>query len=716
LTPAQAAVVAEEVQAAVTARTAELKRKALERLLKQASGLKQRRAIRQAGARLIEASNVGALSSAEYWDQVGPALGYPTLTAEERAAIKAKADALQLEQNPEKRAALAEMLHLDILAHGRRSLDERVAQLLKPRQLDARQWVDALTALKDEIRLNYFSPFSAVLDLYGNASEMTFQAAGNMGHDLVHLLRGNASLPAFQAYLGALRHRAVNATHPLDVRLELAFGRTASGENLLGDHVFSSWPHGERGTFNTRRTWVGKTTDIVRGAPLYTKGMVDLAAKRFTGVMVLLREARVAADQQGLRGADRAKFVEEFFDNPPQPALELAIEEANKAGYNRSLTKFEEWYGRQPLVHLVVDTFARWPLQALRATAESLGVNPTLWGRVMRGEATSEQVAQYLAKTAAGWGGLLLLASLIPPGEPPEEAELKALRQRVARGDLDAIQRLTEIDNASEQRKREGYLDYRTAQWVRTDGQRVNLAMYPLPEMTALLALFRGETRNAANILPKVSAPGLRLLTGQQGIIGPVVEAVKDGVKNDRFWTVNTQRQLMGLINRLVPGQAVLGVAKQITDPTQREGVGGNLPGISYLVPASISPTTGDVIQPEQDVFGARVPSVGGVVIPGAATVRDPLYATLSRYGLLTHKGLRQPVAGVEPSDLNWGQRRQWNRALGEERQRWFAEVQPQLPDWERQYTYDQIRKALRDRDAKAYRHARERLGMELSE
>ena len=500
---------------------------------------------------------------------------------------------------------------------------------LKPAER-SQLWRDVV----DHVRLNLFATTSFTLDAFGNAAELTAQTVGGVAHDIVYLTRaGTASFPATQGLFRALRDRAANFAQPMAQAFEESFGKTFSGEKITGGAT------GARGAFTYRGNLGSTIYDYAVGLPLYAKGAVDTAAKRLASTTYIQREAIKAADAAGLRGAGRQQFYERYVRNLPDDVAQGAMEQGNKAGFNRSLSDIEERYASNLGVRVAVDVFGRWPFQFARWGGEMLGYNRPLAQKVFAGRAAPEEIGEWLGKTATGWGGLYLVDKL-----------------------YDRV-------------------DFRSMEYVDADENRIRLASRePIATSLWLLATIKGDVDRSAAALQFTSLPGAQTLGSvTASAVGP--SRLRVGLLTDllaNFQTMLTHRgqpisdladNFTESLNRLIPGQALLNAIKTVIDPTVREGVGANLPGVSLLKPPVIHPTTGDPLRPTQRILGSPAgPSIGGTPIPGATRQLDDVEKLLFRHGLQTYRGPRQPIAGELPADAPAEVTREWKEEFGRAR------------------------------------------------
>jgi hypothetical protein len=505
--------------------------------------------------------------------------------------------------------------------------------------------------LIDQYRLNLFSTTSFTLDLFGNAAEIGAQGIGGAAYDLIHLARGHPSFPSLQGFLRAIRSMRNPPQWIAD-----AFDRTVSGERIVRREG--------AGAFTYRSTPWSKFYDLLIGLPLYLKSGIDTAAKRFSSMAALWREAYVEADRRGLRGADRQAFLDEFVNNPPEAVAREAIKIGNKAGFNREMSHWEEMVAESLTARLFVAPFARWPFQFTRWAAEMVGLNPEVWGKIRRGTITPEELGAYLARSATGLGGLYLL---------------NRLYDRV---------------------------DFNSMEYVDADGNRIRLAgREPLPTAFWFLAVIRGDEAKAFQGLRHASVPFASLLGGDGGLLTNLVQSMHRAVNNQRVDTRAVAREIEDTINRAIPGQAVLAFVETLIDPTLREGVGANLPGISLLKRPAINVVTGEPLEPRQRFLGVELPTVAGTPIPGATRLLEPVQKLLSRYGLLVYRGPRSPIAGLPPGEAPEELHREWVEEFGRARARLLSPLARAMKTLEA-YPDEKVRKMIQARDSMAARLA----------
>jgi len=480
--------------------------------------------------------------------------------------------------------------------------------------------------LVDQFRLNLFSPFSWTLDFLGNAAELTAQAVGGAGHDIVYLRHGKLSLPASQGLIHAIRSRLAARGAPILPTAEEGLGTTIGGEIIGGGFRTA------QGTFTRRGNVLSSFYDYLIGTPLYAKGAIDAEAKRLGAVTYLHRAAIIAADKAGLRGAARIDAMRNFLDNPPAEAIQEAVIYGQKAGFSRPLGGSIERLANSPVTQLVLDAFPRWGFQFTQWSAEMLGYNRQLMSRLANKTATPEMVGEYMAKTATGWGGLYLID--------------KVLYDRV---------------------------DFNSMEYVHPNGDRTRLSSRePLPTALLFLAAIHGDQNKALAALKFSSIPGAKFIGGEGGMLLSVLQQFQRAARSRDISPRRMSDEFTDVLNRAIPGQAMLGLLKTLIDPIVRRGAGAGLPGISKRLPPVIEPTTGEPLAPKIRIPGTAVeiPSVLGTPFPGATRVLNPVQKLLFRYGTPIFRGPRTSILGVPSSELPETFRDEWLVELGRQRQR----------------------------------------------
>jgi len=542
----------------------------------------------------------------------------------------------------------------------------------------------------NSFRLNLFSVSSWTLDFIGNAAELGAQTGEALGRDLFQTVKGNPTIPSLRGMVRALRvgseglltgtktgrkivskiagaqplRRLVGRQAELPQTVRERLGTSVAGEILPAEGVFWS-----------RTSKTGSIYDFMKGAPLYAKGLVDTTAKRIGALSTIYREANIEARRRGLTGLDRQQFIHEYSENPPEDVMKLAIENGRKAGFDRELSRIEEKIADSTAARLLLDVFARWPFQFSRWGAEMLGYNPGLLKRMFRAARGKEpspdarlldDIAGYIFKSAAGIYGLYLLNKIY------------------------------------------NKVDFNSMESVDDDGNRVRLSNRdPAPTGLWFLSVLKGDMAKAGGALRHASIPFARLLSGEGGLVGGIVQSYLRAAQNPTGDPRELRRFLEDQINRAIPGQAILSALKTAFDPTIREGVGANLPGVSLTKPAVINPATGEPLRPRQRVMGVEMPSIGGVPIPGATRLLDPVTKLLNRYGLQVYRGPRTPVAGYPAGSVPDKLRREWQQEFG------MARNQLLMPLAGMDWPSDEVaRKKISTLDAQAARMATTTISM----
>jgi len=260
-----------------------------------------------------------------------------------------------------------------------------------------------------------------------------------------------------------------------------------------------------------------------------------------------------------------------------------------------------------------------------------LGANPKLFKEILRGEATAEAMSQWLGKTATGVGGLMLIDKLF-------------------------------YDDT----------DFNTMEYKHIDGDRTRLSNRdPLPSALFFLATLKGDLDKATGAIKFASIPFARLILGEGGLVGSAVKQMRIAFNSGNLNPRGVEREFFSTINRAIPGQAILATIKSIFDPTLREGIGANLPGVSFLLDPKINVATGEPLAPRQELpgIGLEIPAIAGTPIPGARRKFDPVTALFSTFDLLVRRGKRLPIAGFPPGEVPEENLKEFEIELGKQRQ-----------------------------------------------
>ena len=587
-------------------------------------------------------------------------------------------------------------------------LVESIGKVIEEKSWDAlgpEEQMEFRRNLVDSPRLGLFSVSSALLDLRSNLAEAIVQTEMALTSDALYLAKGGRSMPSMQGIWRAMALKPkrsfpfIESPRRRHSVLEEKLGYTALGEPVPGRIEMSELinPIGEWrnkgifqtgtkdkpkwGAFTKRETQASAFYDTIKGSPLYMKATVDTGFKRWAANSVIWREAYTEAAKRGLTGADRELFMDRFYADLPVSVFEDALETANKAGYNRQLTKFEQGAARSPAVKLMADAFVRWGFQFGRWAGDMLGAGaPRLGRKWLRGELTGDETARYLTRMATGWGGVYLVDRLYNQNE-------------------------------------DGYVDYSSMEWIDRQGNRTRLSgQEPLLTALFLTQVARGDIGKATGAARHVSIPFIRWFYAEGGLLGSMQKYIAFGLYQGKFDTKAIQRETDDILNRMIPGQAVLATIKTAMDPTLREGFGKNVPLISYLKEPRIDLSTGEPVKTRQRFLGVEFPSIAGTPIPGATRLMPPISKLLSRYGLLMYRGIRSPIAGYRPSEAPEEVTREWQIEVGKARNLMLSRLIPAIEAAEMRVGkdqmqpgsrfYERMRQKIQQYDSMALRHA----------
>jgi hypothetical protein len=495
----------------------------------------------------------------------------------------------------------------------------------------------------DAWRLNLFSVTSFTLDLIGNLVAATSEGAGLIGQDLYNVMRGKPNLLGLRSMFYGLR--GLGKKTPLEI--EQALGTmTASGEMVSGmgggkgNIVQRGMGLGRPGTFTSRGTNVSAAIDSIVGAPLYAKGAVDTGFKRMGAWAALYRKANQAWEASEKRG-NPVEWMRDFVDAMKPEDIAAVVEQANKLGFNRALSPIEESIAGSPVFKLAFGAFPRWPFQFTRAIGEWVGLNPKAWQQIAKGPNRGEAIANYLGKSLTGLGGLYFINDTLYD-----------------------------------------HVDFKSMEYVHENGDRSRLSgREPLPTVLALSAALKGDWINAKSALKYTSLPGASVISGEGGLVWTLVQRIQQAAQRRDFDPKAVEKEAIKILNRLIPGQALLAMTKSIFDPVSREGLGAEIPGVSLALPARIDPTTGEPVRAMQKLPGVpvQIPQLSGVPIPGAKRIVDPVSQMLGSYGMLDYRPIRTPVAGIPAAKLPSEAKQKYYEILGEERSKTFKTTAPAL-------------------------------------
>lgn len=563
-------------------------------------------------------------------------------------------------------------------------------KLKRANNLTPGELVELQRDLIDAYRLNLFSMGSFSLDLFGNSIELSTQALGGLSRDFVRMGRGDFNFASMQSLFRAMRRAKTTekALGPAEIKSNGIISNILGDKTAAGEQLRSGFGGGGAGVFTTREGLSSTSLDYLVGTPLYLKSFFDSGSKRFAANMSLWEDAIVEANKSGLRGTARNQFFDSFFKSPPEASISKAIELGNKAGFNRPLTGIERTIAGSKLFKLFGEAFARWPFQFTRWAGEMLGYNQPLFSKFKADigrqgfnkalASNAENIATYLTRTATGWGGLWLLNEML-------------------------------YDN----------VDFNNMTYVHANGERTRLASRdPLPTALFFIANIRGDVARATGALRHASIPFARLVMGEGGILGSFLSNLRFAFEQGKLNPKGVRREINDVVNRTLPGQAILGAIESLFDPQLREGIGANVPLVSLGLGERADITTGGQLAPRQRFLGVELPQVQGVPLPGARILANPVQKLLSQFGLLLSRGSRQPIAGFPPGDLPEEVTREFEAALGRHRanilgpeadriQR-MLDRNPEL--LQNRTTFDQLRKRIQRLDARAARLAKQEL------
>lgn len=497
-----------------------------------------------------------------------------------------------------------------------------------------RKTVGAAKDFINYLRLNLFSMGSFSLDLLGNTLSVSSRLPGYLLSDMYSLASGSRSMPRIQGIIDAIRTQGKAGASALRTRdrsklyslpedIEKELGITASGESIpLISSKRISLPGGRS---------VG--VDPVLSAPLRLKAASDSMFGRTFALADLFSSARVEASKKGLRGQDKTDFIHEFVSNPTQKGRDSAIDTGKKMKFNRDLSDFEEKVSQSMGVVTFFDTFPRWGFQFGRWMGEMLGgaASPRFLKRLKQRQVTPQEFIETIANTATGWGGVYFVNNMM----------------------YDRV-------------------DFDTMEYINEQGDRVRLAgRAPIPDALLLNAMVRGDWTKAKLALKHTSLPGVKLVVGEStGIMSDFIDQMRMSMQGD-YSAETFQRRFTDMVNRAIPGQAMLAAVRSMFDPVRREGIGSNIPGISTLFPAEIDPTTGQESIPQQNInipftnVGFNLPTIAGIPFPGATRVLNGIQQELLLHEIRLGKPTKRSLGGFTPSNVPKALRKEYEQLAG---------------------------------------------------
>jgi len=480
--------------------------------------------------------------------------------------------------------------------------------------------VDAFKAAVDDARMNLFTMFSWVRDIYTNLTDLTSRVTGAAGHDVGYFFEtGKMSAPYLSATFRSIGERAKNlgGLGKLSPGIDEALNVSMYGEPVKAGPMF--WNH---------NTPVGKFYDWVRSVPPKLKSGADGQFGRISAFSSLYKDGLIEADARNLTGAARRDFMDKWLTSNATPeAVDAAIEQGNTAKFKYKITALEESFAQHPATKLLLDPWMSWNFRLVRWAADVFSLSPTRFQKLITGNMGPREIGYHMGRAAGGIGGLALLNEIYDK------------------------------------------IDFRSMQVLKSNGNRINLSgISPIPEAYMLLALLRGDSENFMAGMRSASLPGARILSQQGGLLTNVILALNRAVQNRKFNPNTVADEMADTLNKFIPGQAVLSLVKQVIDPTVRKGLGANIPGVSYTKPPVINPTTGKPLKVEyrDPVFGAPIPvSQAGSAVPGAERVYNSLEQLHSKLGMMVYRGPKSAIVGVPAADVPDEYKQEWLEAFG---------------------------------------------------
>jgi hypothetical protein len=238
-----------------------------------------------------------------------------------------------------------------------------------------------------------------------------------------------------------------------------------------------------------------------------------------------------------------------------------------------------------------------------------------------------------------------------------------------------------------------------------------------------IAAVIRGDYNNASAAFLNSSLPGAGAITNfipgsrGSGLLTSTLKQLALALNSKDVDPKGFEREVMETLNRIIPGQAVLTALKSLLDPVEREGLGRNLPGVSFAKDAQIDLTTGEEkrITQKLPLIGTETRNVSGAALPGAQRVENPVSEMLSYVGMKIKRGSRTPIAGYNPDELPDEVSRNYDIALGKARQRiigptaerMLAQIEADPKILKDPKTFDRMQATIKRLDANAARAAR---------
>lgn len=572
----------------------------------------------------------------------------------------------------------------------------------------------------DYLRINLFTVGSWTLDFGGDVLSGTGKAAGWAASDIFRMDIANGHT----ASLGRALWRESTSLMPgrsrfftklsraekselADLRQRREAGEVLSAEEMLRHHelndkaIFRLPPNVETGLGKTAGGEIipemteaaGPAVNLALAAPLKAKVMTDTAFKRTFATAEMVYGAGKLADSYKLTGPAREMFIEDVLSMTLQEVSakyktsahgkalihqvkqihDNAIRVGNEVGFNVKLSGIEERIARSRAVQLFGATFARWPFQAGRWLGRTLGADPRMYELYKSGRLTPDEALQWAGRAAAGWGGVYLLNQVYDNfqfvSKTPEGGIIPNLR------------------------------------YLNDDGTYTRVSgRFPIPDGLFVLAMMKygaakaqGDEKlqeryanHAWALLPYLSIPAAPVIGGEpSGLLSNWLDTMRDASRG-HISQERMRRELDNMVNRAIPGQALLGAVEAMMDPTARRGVGAGIPFYSETLPPVIKPTTGEPYKPMQQfppIPGVPpIPAMGGLAFPGGKVLTDPVEAVLLNHGIGVFRPRRAPLAEFPAEDVPQELRQQYEVLAGKKVNEMVSRVIAMDRFWETDY------------------------------
>ena len=313
----------------------------------------------------------------------------------------------------------------------------------------------------------------------------------------------------------------------------------------------------------------GKKLDLILLTGARLKRAVDTRFGMVGFFSSLNRDALQEANKLGLKGVEKTSFVrrwvleaEEKFPDAVQRALKVA----NELRFSEPLPGALNKAANSAFVKLTFAPFLRFNLLYTKWLSEFTAVSPKFWGKVIRNQASAEDVAEFAAKNLAGIGGVYFASETLYD-------------------DID-FDRMEYID-------------------PETKSRRSIRGFSPLPELVAVAAIIKGDAENALRALES-SSLGFFARQGLADDFFLAIERVRRGA-NPRI----IGDELAEALTNALPGKAILVALGSAFGQEPRTGAGRNVPGLGR---PKLDPLTGGPARNQKEIF------LGGPIGPGFST------------------------------------------------------------------------------------------------